>query len=130
MSADAAPPILRDHLVAVTTDAELLRGIWAPDGVLEFPYAEAVGVRRRIEGIDALVEYFDGPRRFADWRFSGFRTITADDGAALVVEFHGAATVLASGNAYEQDYISILRLTPEGRIAHLREYWDPTRVAT
>lgn len=124
---DDVPPVFRAHLAAVTDDAEALRAIWRPDGVLEFPYAAAVGARERLEGIDALLGYFGGARRFRDWSFTGFRTIAAPDGRAFSVEFHGSATVLASGARYEQDYISVVALDPAGAIAAMREYWDPTR---
>lgn len=121
------PPAFRAHLAAVTGDAEALRDIWAPDGVLEFPYAAAVGARERLEGIDALLDYFGGARRFRDWSFTRFRAIASGDGRAFAVEFHGSATVLATGARYEQDYISVVTLDADGRIAAMREYWDPTR---
>ena len=59
-------PAMTGHLQAVTQDAERLRKGWAPDGVLEFPYATA-DMTSRIEGVDRLVAYFGGSRRWRDW---------------------------------------------------------------
>jgi uncharacterized protein len=124
------PKILADHLEAITTDAERLRTIWAPDGVVEFPYARSVGARDRLVGIEEIVAYFGPPSRFRDWSFNAFRTTTGGSGGTFVVEFTGTAVHLETGRPYEQDYIVVVEVSAEGRIKHLREYWDPTRVPT
>jgi ketosteroid isomerase-like protein len=123
------PQILVDHLDAITTDPQRLRPIWAADGVLEFPYARSVGARERLVGIEELVAYFGPPRRFRDWSFGNFRTITSGSGT-FAVEFTGTAVHLETGRPYEQDYITVVELAADGRIKRLREYWDPTRVPT
>jgi ketosteroid isomerase-like protein len=122
------PKILVDHLEAITTDPQRLRTIWAPDGVLEFPYARSLGLRDRLVGIEELVAYFGPPRRFRDWSFDRFRTMTSVSGGTFAVEFTGTAVHLETGRPYEQEYVMIVELAAHGRITHLREYWDPTRV--
>jgi uncharacterized protein len=122
------PKILQEHLEAITTDAERLSAVWAPDGVLEFRYARSLGARDRLDGIDEIVAYFSPPRRFRDWSFDGFRTVMDVSGDIFVVEFRGTAIHLETGRPYEQDYVMVVELAADGRIKHLREYWDPTRL--
>ena len=120
-------PAMTGHLDAVTQDAERLREWWAPDGVLEFPYATA-DMTSRIEGVDGLVAYFGGARRWRDWTFTAVNTI--DDAARRLyaAEIHASATWIETGAAYEQDYVIWMALDEQGRIRSWREYWDKARV--
>jgi ketosteroid isomerase-like protein len=115
------------HLQAVTTDVKQLRGIWAPSGVLEFPYAPA-GTTSRIEGIDGLVAFFDAPRRWSGWAFEPVRIVVDRPRRLHVAEIHATATWVKTEQPYVQDYVVFMELDNEGRIAHWREYWDRTRV--
>lgn len=123
----ALPGPMLAHLEAVTTDAEQLRAVWAPGGVLEFPYAPA-GMTARIEGVDALVAFFGGPRRWGDWAFEAIRVVADADRRLHVAEIHGTATWVETGEPYVQDYVIWMELDPVGRIASWREYWDKERV--
>ena len=121
------PDAYRRHLAAVTGDSdEQLEDIWEPDGVLVFPYARALGRASELEGIDAVQEYFADLTLFSDFSFDNWRVMGDATGAEWVIEVHGSA-LLASGDAYEQDYITRLSVSQRGRIACMREYWDPTR---
>lgn len=122
------PQVYLDHLAAVTgPEPASVREQWEPDGVLEFPYAASVGTASRLDGVDAIVGYFDGLRVFGDWSFSEpiARRIEGED--EWLVELHGSATLVASGTPYEQDYVVRFGLGPSGRLAWMREFWDPTR---
>src|ERR1700752_3439814 len=91
------PKVLVDHLEAITTDPHRVRPIWAPGGVLEFPYARSLGLRDRLVGIEELVAYFGPPRRFRDWSFDRFRTMTSVSGGTFAVAFTGTAVHLETG---------------------------------
>jgi ketosteroid isomerase-like protein len=126
---DPVPPAYLAHLAAVTgPDPRSVREHWERDGVLEFPYAGSVGSPGRLEGIDAIVGYFDGLRVFRDWSFRDTRAWRIAGADEYVLETHGAATIIATGAPYEQDYVVRLGLSPAGRLAWMREFWDPTRV--
>jgi len=122
---DELHPAMAGHLEAVTQDAERLREFWAPDGVLEFPYATAE-MTARIEGVDKLVAYFDGPRRWADWEFQLVRAV--QDGRLHVAEVHATARWIDNDRPYVQDYVIWMELDGDGRITSWREYWDKSRV--
>jgi uncharacterized protein len=120
-------PAMLAHLEAVTQDAARLRDVWAPDGVLEFPYATA-DMTSRIDGVEALVAYFDGPRRGGDWRFEVADRVEDAPRRVHVAEVHATATWLESGRPYVQDYVIWMTLGEDGRIRSWREYWDKSRV--
>jgi uncharacterized protein len=115
------------HLQAVTEDAPRLRDVWAPDGVLEFPYAPAE-MTSRIEGVDALVAYFDGARRWGDWRFELVNAVEDPARRLHVAEIHAEAIWVETGKPYIQDYVIWMTLDEAGRITSWREYWDKSRV--
>jgi ketosteroid isomerase-like protein len=121
------PPEMLAHLQAVTTDAEQLRRVWAENGVLEFPYA-LPDMTSRIEGIDSLVGFFDGPRRWGGWTFEPVRLIVDQSRLLYAAEIRGEATWLRSGEPYVLDYVIWMELDEERRIVHWREYWDKARV--
>lgn len=115
------------HLHAVTQDAERLRDVWARDGVLEFPYAPA-DMTSRIEGVDALVAYFGGPRRWGDWTFDVVNAVEDRGRRLFVAEIHAEAVWVETGRPYVQDYVIWMALDEDGRIRSWREYWDKARV--
>jgi uncharacterized protein len=120
-------PSMAGHLHAVTQDAERLRDVWAPDGVLEFPYAPA-DMTSRIEGVDALVAYFGGPRRWGDWTFDVVNGVEDRGRRLFVAEIHAEAVWVETGRPYVQDYVIWMALDEDGRIRSWREYWDKARV--
>jgi ketosteroid isomerase-like protein len=127
-----APQVYLDHLTAVTTgDGALLRRIWSPDGVLEFPYSTSItGDVLRLAGIEAIVERFGhrgGGMFTGGWTFRDMEAWPIADSRDWVLEVHGSSTVAATGRPYEQDYVVRFGLSEDGRLAWMREFWDPTR---
>jgi ketosteroid isomerase-like protein len=98
--------------------------LFAPEAVLEFPYAPT-GVPRRVTGHEALVAHmvnfpdtFDV--EFVDLVFHE----TADPGLA-VAEFRSEGTALPTGKPYRQECISVVRTDADGLITHYLDYWNP-----
>lgn len=107
------------------TNLEGLDGMFAPDAIVEFPYAPAAGLVGRVEGRDAIVRHFRGVMEtigFQSFRFSNLRAYPGADPGAAWFEVHGTAD-LPGGKHYAQDYVIFVRAA-EGRIAHYREYWN------
>jgi ketosteroid isomerase-like protein len=103
-------------------------GLWAADGVLEFPFA-GPGYPKRVEERDAIREYLRDYPDLLDVREVVAKTAhqTADP-AVVVVEFTVAGIVVASGKPYELSYIAVITVE-DGEIRHYRDYWSPLAAA-
>ena len=127
------PTAYTDHLSAIVPggDVQRLREVWEPDGVLEFPFAVSLGVEPRYEGVDAIIERFDGAGSglFGPFEFTRMEAWPIAGADEYVLEMHGSSSLLATGAAYEQDYVVRFGLSPAGRIAWMREFWDPMRMS-
>jgi len=103
-----------------------LVGHFAPDAVMELPYAPG-GMARRHDGRDAIAEF----QRFARDSFSSYTNevdalhATADDPDTVFVELRGHGVVAENGRPYEQTYVLVLRFDDDGRLLLWREYYDP-----
>ena len=68
---------------------------------------------------------------WAQWRISAFltsRSILSPIPKPAVAEVKGEGLIKSTGRTYRQDYVVFLRGTG-GKIAFLREYFDPVRAA-
>lgn len=124
-----APQVYRDHLATITGGHDVpLEALWEADAVYEFPYAESLGSAKRLEGIDAIKGYFTNLGLFGPFTFSGVSAWKVEGADEYVLEMHGSSTVLATGAAYEQDYLVRFGISRAGKLAWMREFWDPTRL--
>lgn len=132
MSNDAIPgfsAMLRGALGdALAPDAAAFPEMFAEDGVMEFPFAPADGVRR-LEGRPALIEYLTGLGTMIDIvSVSAPIVHRSVEAGVFILEFTGVGRGVATGKAYDQTYISVIRVS-EGRIVHYRDYWNPDVIA-
>ena len=98
----------------------------AEDGVMEFPFA--LPSPRRVEGREALAAHI----AFLASRieFLGVSDVVkheTGDPEVFILEFAGSGRAVATGEPFEQRYISVIRLR-DGQIAHYRDYWNPIAV--
>jgi ketosteroid isomerase-like protein len=101
--------------------------LWADDASQSIPYAPA-GLPRQITGKQALTELYTA-------LFQGFKEINIQDllidplhdPDRVLVRWHTYAP-LTNGEIYENDLIGIFEFNAEGRVRHLVEYLNPTRV--
>jgi ketosteroid isomerase-like protein len=63
-----------------------------------------------------------------NFRFFDVKVQAFADPEAAVAEIKGEGRIKATGRVYRQEYVVFLRATG-GKIAFLREYFDPTRAA-
>ncbi len=103
-------------------------GLWAEDGVLEFPFA-GPGYPKRVEGREAIREYLRDYPNLLDIREIKAKTVheTADP-AVVVVEFTVAGVVVATQKPYELSYIAVITVAG-GEIRTYRDYWSPLAAA-
>jgi uncharacterized protein len=103
-------------------------GLWAADGVLEFPFASA-GYPQRLEGRDAVREYLRDYNDHVLPTAVVSRTVhQTTDPDVVVVEFEVDGTVLPAGRPYRMRYIAVVTARG-GEIAHYRDYWSPLAAA-
>ncbi|WP_410640810.1 nuclear transport factor 2 family protein [Amycolatopsis sp. lyj-346] len=103
-------------------------GLWAEDGVLEFPFA-GPGYPKRVEGRDAILEYLRDYPNLLDIREVTAKTVhETTDPSVVVVEFTVAGVVVASQRPYELSYIAVITVE-DGEIRHYRDYWSPLAAA-
>ncbi|WP_424214050.1 nuclear transport factor 2 family protein [Streptomyces sp. BI20] len=98
--------------------------LFAEDGVLEFPYP-AWGFAGRMRGRAELLAQMTmfGQQLKVDFAEPEFLP-TAEEGL-VVASFTGEAVLQATGGAYTQTYLSIVRFDAEGRITLYRDFWNP-----
>jgi ketosteroid isomerase-like protein len=121
-----APELLRRHLSLVgraATPEEL--EIYAPDVIVEFPYAPEDHTRR-LEGPAAIARFLENIGKFARDIQMGEPTIYETHGGCIA-EYKGNSVFTDTNLPYSQDYVAIVRVA-DGRIASIREYYDPLRV--
>ena len=95
----------------------------------ELPFAPALGHPGRLEGREAVethVKWFRGA--VENFGFSDIRVYPLADPDGAVGEVRAEGRIKATGREYRQEYVFFLRAA-DGKIASLREYFDPTRAA-
>src|ERR1700722_621245 len=106
--------------------AETFVEMVAEDGVMEFPFA--LPSARRVEGRKALADHIG----FLAGRieFLGVSDVVkhvTGDPEVFILEFAGSGRAVATGEPFEQRYISVIRLR-DGHIVHYLDYWNPLAV--
>ena len=105
-------------------DAETFPDMFAVDGVLEYPYAPP-GLNTPIAGRDAIIANFQRIRKLL--RIDGVADVSeieVSDPDMVVLEFSGRGEGLITKEAYNQRYISVIRMR-DGNIVHYKDYWNP-----
>ncbi|MET9934424.1 MULTISPECIES: nuclear transport factor 2 family protein [unclassified Streptomyces] len=98
-------------------------GLFAEDGVLEFPYP-AWGFPSRMQGREELIGQMTLFGQQLKVTFSEPEFYTATEDGLVIAAFTGEATLLATGGEYTQTYLSVVRFE-DGRITLYRDFWNP-----
>jgi ketosteroid isomerase-like protein len=102
-------------------------GLWAEDGVMEFPFAPP-GYPSRLEGRAAIEEHLRDYPKMLD--IQGFPTQVVHQSTnpdVAVVEFDAEGVVVSTGRPYRFSYIAVITLR-DGEIVSYRDYWNPLYV--
>jgi uncharacterized protein len=103
-------------------------GLWAVDGVMEFPFAPA-NYPARLEGRVAIEDYLRGYPDLLDVREITEQTIRqTTDPDVVIVEFEAAGQVVATGQPYRMRYAAVVTAL-DGEIVSYRDYWSPLAAA-
>jgi ketosteroid isomerase-like protein len=124
-----ASDLLQQHIQTLVDDNARWQTLIADDILWELAYAPAIGHPARLSGREEVVRHvtwFLGAVenfRFFDLRVYGFA-----DPEGAVAEVKAEGLIKPTGRIYRQDYVVFLRAAG-GKIAFLREYFDPVRAA-
>jgi len=122
---ESFPAMLRRVLGdRIKPDAETFPDMFAVDGVLEYPYAPP-GLNTPIVGREAIVANFQRIRTLL--RIDGVTNVSeiqASDPEMIVLEFSGYGEGVITGEAYDQRYISVIRLRDRNIVLY-KDYWNP-----
>jgi uncharacterized protein len=114
--------LLRAH------DMAAFAGLWAEDGVLEFPFA-APGYPARVEGRAAITEYMRGYPDILEIRDIPEPVLHHTlDPEVVIVEFEATGIVVATAAPYRLHYIAVITVR-NNRIQRYRDYWSPLAAA-
>ncbi|MFD1536961.1 nuclear transport factor 2 family protein [Nonomuraea guangzhouensis] len=98
--------------------------LFAPDAVLEFPFAP-VGVPRQVTGRDALLAHMSNFPETFDVEFVDLVFHETVDPSLVIAEFRSTGTARTTGKPYEQTCISVVRTDDDALITHYLDYWNP-----
>jgi ketosteroid isomerase-like protein len=124
-----ASDLLHRHIQTLVEDHTQWQTLIADDVVWELPYAPAIGHPARLSGRDEVVRHvswFLGA--VEQFRFFDLQVYPCTDPDAAVAEVKAEARIKPTGRLYQQEYVLFLRAAG-GKIAFLREYFDPVRAA-
>ena len=124
-----AEALLHQHIETLVADNTRWQTLLADNVAWELPFAPVLGHPARVAGRAAVVQFaawFVGA--VENFRFFDVRVQAFADAEAAVAEVRGEGQIKATGRAYRQEYVVFLRASA-GKIALLREYFDPTRAA-
>jgi ketosteroid isomerase-like protein len=124
-----ASDLLHRHFQTLVDDNEQWQTLIADDLVWELAYAPSIGHPARLSGREAVVQHvtwFVGAVK--NFRFYDLKVHAFTDPEGAVAEVSAEGLIKPTGRIYRQDYVLFLRAAG-GKIAFLREYFDPVRVA-
>jgi uncharacterized protein (TIGR02246 family) len=123
-SASPTDVLARRRSLILSGDADGFAGLFAPDGVIESPFAPP-GAPSRLEGRDAIREYsrrvMASPVRLEDFEVA--ELYQTQDPEVVIVEMRVKGTLTTTGRSFEATSIQILRIRA-GQIVLFRDFAD------
>ena len=124
-----ASDLLQQHIRTLVDDNAQWQTLIADDLLWELVYAAAIGHPVRLTGREEVMRHVNWFRGTVEnFRFFDIRVYAFADPEAAVAEFKAEGLIKPTGRIYRQDYVLFLRAVG-GKIAFLREYFDPVRAA-
>ncbi len=124
-----ASELLQRHFQTFVADTAQWQALIADDLVWELPYAPAIGHPARLSGREAVMRHVTWfVQAVENFRFFDLKVHAFADAEAAVAQVKAEGLIKETGRVYIQEYVVFLRAA-DGKIAYLREYFDPVRVA-
>ncbi|GGZ73607.1 nuclear transport factor 2 family protein [Streptomyces bluensis] len=129
MSAPTSPADVYRHSLRLLLDKDIPAwvGLWAEDGLMEFPFAPD-GWPRRLEGKEAIAAYMRPYPDHIDLHdFPDLRIHPTTDPETIVVEMRGVGRLVQTDSPFDMTYIAVVTVQ-DGLITSYRDYWNPLAV--
>lgn len=124
-----ASDFLYRHFQTLVNDNTQWQTLIADDLVWELPYAPAIGHPVRLSGREEVVHHVTWFLGAVEaFRFFDLKVYPFADPEGAVAELKAEGLIKPTGRIYHQNYVLFLRAA-DGKIAFLREYFDPVRAA-
>jgi uncharacterized protein len=121
--------LLQQHIQTLVDDNAQWQKLIADDVVWELTYAPSLGHPARLSGREEAVRHATWfVEAVANFRFFDLALHAFVDPEGAVAEVKGEGLIKTTGRVYHQEYVVFLRAAC-GKIAFLREYFDPVRAA-
>jgi uncharacterized protein len=124
-SVTPADVLAQRRRLTLSGDADGLADLYAPDAVIESPFAPP-GVPSRLEGRAAIREYsrhvLASPVRLEDYEVT--ELYQTQDPEVVIVEVRAKATLTTTGQSYATTSIQVLRIR-DGEIVLFRDFANP-----
>ena len=121
--------LLHHHIHTLVADNAHWQTLIADDLVWELPYARTIGHPARLSGREEVMGFVTWFLGAVDaFRFFDLQVYVCADPDAAVAEVKAEGLIKPTGRHYSQEYVVFLRAAG-GKIAFLREYFDPVRAA-
>ena len=124
-----ASDLLQRHIQTLVDDNAQWQTLIADDILWELAYAPSIGHPAQLSGREEAVRHaiwFVGA--VEKFRFFELKVYALADPEPVVAEVKGEGIIKSTRRMYRQDYVLFLRAAG-GKIAFLREYFDPVRAA-
>jgi ketosteroid isomerase-like protein len=124
-----ASDLLQRHIQTLVADNAQWQTLIVDDLVWELPYAPTLGHPARLAGREEVMDFvtwFLGA--VENFRFFDLTVYACADPDVAVAEVKAEARIKSTGRLYRQEYVVFLRAAG-GKIAFLREYFNPVRAA-
>src|SRR5438046_10686153 len=121
--------LVQRHIQTLVDDNAQWQTLIADDVLWELAYAPSIGHPAQLSGRAEAVRHatwFVGA--VENFRFFELKVYALADPEGAVAEVKGEGLIKSTGRIYRQDYVLFLRAAG-GKIAFLREYFDPVRAA-
>jgi uncharacterized protein len=124
-----AVDLLRRHIETLVDAPRQWQTLITDDIVWDLVYGPSIGHPARLSGRDEVTRHLTWFLGAVDkFRFFDVEIHAFADPEAAVAEVKAEAIIKPTGRVYHQQYVIFLRAAG-GKIAALREYFDPVRVA-
>jgi hypothetical protein len=124
-----ASDLAQRHVETLVDDNAHWQTLICDDLLWELVYAPSIGHPARLSGREEVMRHVTWfLKAVENFRFFDLRVSPLADPEAAVAEVKAEALIKPTGRIYRQEYVFFLR-AKGGKIAHLREYFDPVRAA-